>query len=275
MTRARLRGQSASARRARLILDPPRDGLTNMAADETLFALAAESPYHVTLRIYGWSRPTCSLGRRQKFTEIDMDGCRRRGIDVVKRIGGGGAVYHDMEITYCLVTRIGESGLADCASAKVWRELFCSFLNRLGTRADAAPRLIGGKAIKGAICFAAANGDEPTVNGRKWVGSARRKNGRSFMQHGSILLERQPAFLAELMPCSRPDISTGLAEFAPDLDYDKVIKLFVVSIEETFHLNFCHDDYSAEEKALIEKAAKLKIRESLPAAPSVQSVINR
>lgn len=261
--------------RARLIIDPPRDGPTNMAADETLFAMAAKSPYPATLRVYSWSRPAISLGRRQKFSELDLQGCRSRGIDVVKRIGGGGAVYHDSEITYCFIARIGEGGQADCTSASVWRELFGSFLNRLGIRVDAAPRLIGGKAIKGAACFAGAEMDEPTVNGKKWVGSARRKNRRFFLQHGSILLERQPPFLAELMPCSRPDISTGLTEFAPDLDYDKVLKLFVVSIEETFHLSFCHDDYSAEEKALIEKATKLKIRESLPAAPSVQSVINR
>lgn len=261
--------------RARLILDPPQDGFTNMAADETLFALAAESPYPVTLRVYGWSRPVCSLGRRQSFSELDLQGCRRRGIDVVKRIGGGGAVFHDMEITYCLVVRIGESGLPDCTSAKLWRGLFSSFLNRLGIRVDAAPKLIGGQAIKAATCFAAANGDEPTVNGRKWVGSARRKNRRCFMQHGSILLERQPAFLAELIPGSQPDCSIGLAEFVPDLDYDDVLKLFVESIEEIFHLNFCHSDYSAKEKAFIEKTRELKIRESLSAAPSMQSVINR
>ena len=247
--------------RARLILDPPRDGLTNMAVDETLFSLAGESPYPATLRVYGWSRPTVSLGRRQEFSELDLPGCRRRGIDVVKRIGGGGAVYHDMEITYCFVARIGESAMADVTHAGVWRELFCSMLNRLGIRVDDAPKPIGGQAIKGDACFEAANGDEPTVNARKWVGSARRKNRLCFMQHGSILLEPQPEILAELLPGSRTDISIGLAEFAPHISRDSAVELFIEAVKKTFNLSFAKGAYTGVEESSINSVKLLKQNE--------------
>ncbi|MGH9926954.1 MAG: lipoate--protein ligase family protein, partial [Nitrososphaeraceae archaeon] len=57
------------------------------------------------LRIYGWKPPAVSIGYFQSMDlEIDVHECRRRGIDLVRRITGGGAVYHEAELTYSFLT---------------------------------------------------------------------------------------------------------------------------------------------------------------------------
>jgi len=36
-------------------------------------------------------------------TEVNIEKCHRDGVDVVRRITGGKAVFHRNEITYCIV----------------------------------------------------------------------------------------------------------------------------------------------------------------------------
>jgi len=96
--RARLSGQQW-----RLIEDGRAPGAWNMAADEAMLELARRSEAPPTLRLYGWSRPTLSLGRHQDpRAGIDHDFRGRRGIDLVRRPTGGRAVLHDREVTYSI-----------------------------------------------------------------------------------------------------------------------------------------------------------------------------
>ena len=258
--------------RARLIVDPPRDGFWNMAADEVLFNNIVESNFAATLRIYGWSRPTLSLGRRQNFSDTDLETCRRLGIDVVKRIGGGSAVYHDSELTYCFVSRIGLHGMPDVTDATIWRELFLFFLESLGITGDELNLQKGMQPCE-AACFATANCDEPTINGRKWVGSARRKSRGCFMQHGSILLKPQPDFLGRLMPTSGPDISTGLKEFVPSLTRQSATDAFACAVEKKMYLDFSRGGYTEAEKLSIKNSNLMKREESQTLSPCFQQVI--
>ena len=243
--------------KARLILDPPRDGFWNMAADEALFDNLAKGSFAVTLRVYGWSRPTLSLGRRQKLSDTDVKACRIRSVDVVKRIGGGSAVYHDSEITYCFVSRTGLPGMPDVTDEKIWRDIFLSFLESLGITGDDLGRHQDTKP-RATACFSDANGDEPTINGRKWVGSARRKSRGRFLQHGSILLKPQPKFLGELIPTSMPDISAGLTEFAPLLTHKSATDAFTCAVEKKLRLSFSTGDYTDVENFSIQDANTLK-----------------
>src|ERR1700737_4990796 len=49
----------------RLVEDGPASGAWNMAVDEALLESARRDQTPPTLRLYGWSRPTLSLGRHQ------------------------------------------------------------------------------------------------------------------------------------------------------------------------------------------------------------------
>ncbi|MBA3707812.1 MAG: lipoate--protein ligase family protein, partial [Planctomycetes bacterium] len=82
-------------------------GARQMALDEALLELA-ERP---TLRIYGWSEPTLSLGYFQDYGRIHASLPDQDPPAIVRRITGGGAIWHEHEVTYCLVGRRGADGI--------------------------------------------------------------------------------------------------------------------------------------------------------------------
>ncbi|MEE8483412.1 MAG: biotin/lipoate A/B protein ligase family protein [Nitrospinota bacterium] len=251
--------------KCRLILDGASSAFRNMAVDESLFECAAGSPVSATLRLYGWSPAAVSLGRRQKWQEIDVGACRELGLDAVRRISGGGAVYHHDEITYSFVARTDCEPFTD---SQKWRRVFCGLLKKLGVEADKADKadaanLYKGKAIKsaGTNCFSYANEDEPTINGLKWVGSARRKNRKGFMQHGSILLKAQPKILGDFLGGRESDGSVGLMEIDPGLDFYGIRGALVDSVKDVFGFPFIEGEFSEKELELAEKFEAEKINE--------------
>ncbi|MFX1293281.1 MAG: biotin/lipoate A/B protein ligase family protein [Promethearchaeota archaeon] len=94
--------------RWRLIDLEVHDGYTNMAIDEAILLARIEEKVPNTFRLYRW-RPSCaSIGKNQSMRyEVDIDTCKKFGVNYVRRITGGGAVYHDYfgEITYSIVVK--------------------------------------------------------------------------------------------------------------------------------------------------------------------------
>ncbi|MHC5067527.1 MAG: lipoyl protein ligase domain-containing protein [Planctomycetota bacterium] len=77
------------------------DGATQMATDEALLEAASEA----TIRLYYWNQATLSLGYFQDYHQT----CQSlpRSVPVVRRITGGGAIWHEHEVTYALVGTLG------------------------------------------------------------------------------------------------------------------------------------------------------------------------
>lgn len=85
----------------RLILDAPRDAALNMSIDEMLMQQG-----EACLRIYFWERPSISIGYFQNVEEIARQfKCEKKNIPVVRRITGGGLVFHGNDLTFSLVLR--------------------------------------------------------------------------------------------------------------------------------------------------------------------------
>ena len=121
------------------------DGPTNMAIDEALLANFTPETSTPVLRLYGWSPPALSLGRFQKAAEVlDLDRCREAGVPIVRRITGGGVIYHAEELTYSLVC--SPSHLPAATSIKESFRLLTSFLlafyRSLGLAAEYAVDLL-------------------------------------------------------------------------------------------------------------------------------------
>ncbi len=72
-----------------------------MARDEALLDLVTREPGSAALRTYGWTEPTLSLGYFQTIAEARTDP-RWRDVPIVRRPTGGGAIWHDRELTYAL-----------------------------------------------------------------------------------------------------------------------------------------------------------------------------
>src|SRR5262249_19169044 len=77
------------------------DGPANMALDEALLEAVSGDPTTALLRTYGWSEPTLSLGYFQTIAAVESES-RWRGLPIVRRPTGGGAILHHHEITYAL-----------------------------------------------------------------------------------------------------------------------------------------------------------------------------
>ncbi|ASV75690.1 Lipoate-protein ligase A [Thermogutta terrifontis] len=90
----------ATMERCLLLIDSPRSGPYNMAADEWCAAWAAghEAPI---LRLYRWHPATLSLGYFQRY-EDRKSHPSSQSCPVVRRPSGGGAILHDREWTYAL-----------------------------------------------------------------------------------------------------------------------------------------------------------------------------
>ena len=78
----------------KLIHEPAQSPNLHMALDEVLTDEVSAGRRGPTLRIWEWASPAVVLGRFQSLrNEVDGDGARRHGIDVVRRISGGGAMF--------------------------------------------------------------------------------------------------------------------------------------------------------------------------------------
>ena len=75
---------------------PPRvlDPAMHVALDEVIAREVASGERPPTLRFWDWDSPLVVIGSFQSFrNEVDPEGAERHGIDVVRRISGGGAMF--------------------------------------------------------------------------------------------------------------------------------------------------------------------------------------
>jgi lipoate-protein ligase A len=211
----------------RLLLDPPATGAWNMAVDEVLLDGAAAGTAPPTLRFYEWAPPCLSLGYFQPWEVVDVAGCRRLGVDVVRRPTGGRAILHDRELTYSVALPLRLLG-EDRGLLPSYHRLSLALergLRHLGAPVCLAPESAAQTVPdQGPICFDRPSAHEILLHGRKVVGSAQVRRATAILQHGSILIEPR---LDRLLLCLRlpdgeasriEDAVAGLAEvgeFAP------------------------------------------------------------
>lgn len=169
-------------------------GRVNMETDEGLARALLRGDGFPTIRVYGWSPRTLSLGWNQSPEEVLLDRVEADGIDVIRRPTGGRAVLHADELTYSVVMRAEGKSVGEMYGT-ISEGLLCA-VRRLGVDAAMERRGAGsegGSGIRSAACFVAAAKSEIVVGGRKLVGSAQRRYGAPgredvVLQHGSLLL---------------------------------------------------------------------------------------
>jgi len=173
----------------RLLVDPPANAAHNMAVDEAILLHHARGETPPTLRFYYWNPPAVSIGYFQDMKrEIDIDQCKKLGIDYVRRPTGGRAVLHDREITYSVIIR---EELFPGAVLETYRFISSGLLRGLrglGLNAELA-RPAKSKNRGSSACFDSPSWYELTVNGKKLVGSAQARQEGTLLQHGSVLLD--------------------------------------------------------------------------------------
>jgi lipoate-protein ligase A len=152
----------------------------NMAVDEAVLTARVIDRVPNTLRLYRWKPSAVSIGKNQNpEVEAQLENCRRLGVDVVRRISGGGAVYHDErdEVTYSLIAKTLDLGARDVAA--VYSRVYAGVRDAL--------RLLG--VTSDFNEGDAKNCPNLTVGGRKISGSSQANRRDVVLQHGTLLLD--------------------------------------------------------------------------------------
>lgn len=226
----------------------PNFGVYNMSVDEELLARAQAGETIPVLRFYTWNPPAVSLGRFQKMEEaVNADACKRLGFDIVRRITGGRAVLHNRELTYSIVARIDNTLFPPNVHGtyKAIATGLLQGLKNLGIPAEMVTR--GGihaplaeKKPKHSACFSSPSWYEIVANDKKIIGSAQRRLSAAFLQHGSILLDYDPALETEVIPGGCPaDVVTSInRELSRTVPFEEVKQAFVKGFSEALNIKF-------------------------------------
>ena len=193
----------------RLLVTEPLDGAFNMALDEALLRGRLSDTAPPTLRFFAWRPPTVSLGYGQALDHrIDVAAAAALGIGLVRRPTGGSAILHegpDLELTYSVAARAGDfEGAEDLLETYRWIGAgLVAGINRLGAPVAMVPVQPSDPAAMPTFCFARTGSYELEVGGRKVVGSAQRRQGPGFLQHGTVMLGAAPDRLRRVFPTER------------------------------------------------------------------------
>jgi len=195
-----------------LLIDPPAPGAWNMALDDALLD-SADRDGTAALRLYGWDPHTLSFGRHEPaLRRYDRAAIEARNLATVRRPTGGRAVWHAREVTYSVAAPVAAFGSLRESYAEIHATL-AEALNALGAAVVLAPDRPADGVGAGACFASAAGGEVLALGGAKMVGSAQVRQGRAFLQHGSILLHADQGVVAGVTRGAvEAPAATGLAE---------------------------------------------------------------
>ena len=143
------------------------DAARNLATEQVIFDTL---PGGYNCFLLWQNRSAVVIGRHQDaLAEIDRAFVEANGIQLVRRLSGGGAVYHDLgNLNYSVITDARGSMAPDMAA-------FCQpvlrLLHRLGV-----PAALSGR-------------NDMTVNGQKFSGSAQHLYRGRVLHHGTLLID--------------------------------------------------------------------------------------
>lgn len=158
----------------RLLPFSVQSAATNMATDEAILQHVSRGDSLPTIRFYGWVPSAVSIGYFQSLQkEVRLDVCQSRGVDVVRRLTGGGAVYHDTtgEITYSIIAPESFFSKGILESYHEIEQPILDALQKMNIAAD----------------FSGIN--DLVASGKKISGNAQTRREGVLLQHGTILYD--------------------------------------------------------------------------------------
>ncbi len=214
----------------RLIIDPPARGTWNMAVDEAILRGAVDLGMP-TLRFYGWSEPTLSLGYFQKYEDRQQHSASS-DCTCVRRASGGGAIMHDRELTYSFVAPVRDSRSEETTR---WFDLFHETLIEVLAGWEIKAHLSGkphaAPTNEPFLCFQRRHEVDVIVDGNKICGSAQRRHQVAVLQHGSVILQ-QSQCAPELL---------GLEEITGhQISAEMLIEQWKTNLNGTFQSTYIH-----------------------------------
>ena len=245
----------------RLLKRQTADAYTNMSVDEAIMKARIENRVPNTLRLYQWSPSAVSIGRFQTLAdEIHVQNCKTHGVDIVRRITGGGAVYHDSEgeLTYSIVAKTADLGCKNLDLLSAYQKI-CNGLNEavkiLGTKAEYQP-------------------PDPkrcpnlTISGKKISGNAQTSKKGVLLQHGTFLLDidhkKMFTFLKvpwaktidDVLVVSKRKLTSTRQELASNFSTQEAYHALVKGFEKALNIQLVEAELTEYEQQLAKKYRK-------------------
>ena len=219
----------------RYLKNPSTNPYYNMAFDEyCLESLPIDEPV-----FFLWqNKPAVIVGYNQEVnTEVNLDYLKEKGIDLVRRVTGGGAVYHDLEnLNYTIVGR-SEDLERDYPE---YAALMMKALQALGV-----PATLSGR-------------NDILVDGKKVSGFAKRVCKNRLMVHGTLMYNVDVDVLTHVLNPSTTKLQSkgiasvrsrvaNLCDYLPEIPD---IQTFSQRLEEILSNNYTDTEYQLTETDL-------------------------
>lgn len=245
----------------RLLKLETHNAFKNMALDETILTARINHLVPNTIRFYRWQPSAVSIGKFQDIqNEVQIDNCRKHGVDFVRRITGGGTVYHDAEdeITYSLVASTKDLQTTDIAT--VYTKIYTGIAEALRTLGMNTDINLGN----------AKTCPNLTLNGKKISGSAQSHKKGIVLQHGTLLLdvnlEKMFTFLRvpwaktcmEVTSVARQKITSIKDETQKNITVSEVEQALIQGFQKALNIKLIPHELTAYERELAEKLCKEK-----------------
>ncbi len=146
------------------------DAERQMAIDESLLRCYDEDGSEPMFRFFRFKPSAITLGYTQSLEDtINVDVCKSENIPFVRRITGGGTVFHDYEgeITYSMVTEKKHGNIEESFEENL--QPIINTLKRMGLDAKFKPY------------------NDILVGKKKISGSAQRRGKKGMLQHGTLM----------------------------------------------------------------------------------------
>ena len=231
----------------RLLQTGFKTAYSNMAVDKAILVVTSKGKVPPTVRFYGWFPPAISIGYFQSLNdEIDIEACERCGVDYVRRITGGGAVFHQKELTYSIV--VPESH----------PEIPKHILNSYGRICGAVMRGLRRLGIESQ--YVPIN--DIVSGGRKISGNAQTRKFETVLQHGTVLMDVDVDTMFSLLKVPDEKIKDKLIAdvkqrvtsirhlLGKDVHFHEVARAMKTGFEEEFHIELIEGTLSPEELTL-------------------------
>ena len=234
----------------RLLKTENNTAAANMAIDRAVLVANSEGKVPPTVRFFTWKPPAISIGYFQSLEEeVDLDVCEKLGVDYVRRMTGGGAVFHDEELTYSIVIPESHSQIPKNiieSYARICGGLMKG-LKHLGIESKYAPI------------------NDIVTDGKKISGNAQTRKVKTVLQHGTILIDVDVDKMFSLLKVPNEKIKDKLIAdvkqrvtsvkqiLGEDIRFNEAAEAMKIGFEEEFNVELVEGTLTKEEIGLTKK----------------------
>lgn len=221
----------------------------NMAIDESIL----RNKVMPTIRFYGWKPSAVSIGYFQSLKEeVDLDKCKEYNVDFIRRVTGGGAVFHDKELTYSFIA-------PEELVSKDILESYKGICNGI---------IKGLKALGINSGFAGLN--DIVADGKKISGNAQTRKQGMVLQHGTILMELDVEKMFSLLKVPSEKIRDKLIEnvkervtslkiiLGKEIGFEELSNKIADGFREALNLELVEEELTEEELELAKELEREK-----------------